>query len=288
MQVLKTISEMQAWSKARRKEGRVIAVVPTMGYLHAGHLSLVECARLAGADAVVVTIFVNPTQFGPNEDFAKYPRDLEHDLQLCESKQVDAVFHPEPSEMYPPNASTWVVEESLSKGLCAKTRPTHFRGVTTVVAKLFNATLPDIAVFGQKDAQQVRVLRRMVRDLNFPIKVVTSPIVRESDGLAMSSRNKYLSEDERRRALVLSHALQAASDSVSKAGADDLDAIVECITAEIEAAEGKVDYVETVDNETLEPLSGTLSRPTLVAVAAYFGKTRLIDNVIIAPQLKKV
>ena len=287
MKLIKGISEMQAWSKAISKEGRTIAVVPTMGYLHAGHLSLIDAARIAGANAIVVTIFVNPTQFGPNEDLEKYPRDLERDLKLCESKQVDAVFNPEPNEMYSNNASTWVVEEKLSKGLCALTRPTHFRGVTTVVAKLFNATLPDIAVFGQKDAQQVRVLKRMTRDLNFPVKIIISPIVRECDGLAMSSRNKYLSQDERERALVISRALQAASDSVSKSGAEDLDAISDCIKAEIEAAGGRIDYVETVDNETMEPLNGTLTRPTLIAVAAYFGATRLIDNVIIAPQLKK-
>ncbi len=288
MKLIKGISEMQAWSKAARKEGKTIAVVPTMGYLHAGHLSLVDAARIAGADAVVVTIFVNPTQFGPNEDLAKYPRDLERDMKLCESKQVDAIFNPEPDEMYSSDASTWVVEERLSKGLCSMTRPTHFRGVTTVVAKLFNATLPDFAVFGQKDAQQARVIRRMARDLNFPVKIVISPIVRECDGLAMSSRNKYLSADERSRALVISRALQAASDSVSKSGADDLDAIVDCVKAEIEAAGGRVDYVETVDNDTLEHVEGTISRPTLIAVAAYFGATRLIDNVIIAPQLKKV
>lgn len=287
MKLIKGIAEMQAWSKAVRKEGRTIAVVPTMGYLHAGHLSLIDAARIAGADAVVVTIFVNPTQFAPNEDLAKYPRDLERDLKLCESRQVDAVFNPEPSEMYHPDASTWVVEESLSKGLCAKTRPTHFRGVTTVVAKLFNATLPDIAVFGQKDAQQARVLKRMARDLNFPVKIVISPIVREHDGLALSSRNKYLSPNERERALVISRALQAASDSVSKSGAEDLDAIVECVKTEIAAAGGKIDYVEAVDNSTLEPLSGTLTRPTLIAAAAYFGPTRLIDNVIIAPQAEK-
>ena len=203
MQVIKTIREMQKWSMDRKKAGKTVAVVPTMGFLHEGHLSLIDAARANGADAVVVTIFVNPIQFAPNEDFDSYPRDFEHDAALLREKNVDAVFAPAVSEMYPAPVTCMVIENKLSKGLCAKTRPTHFNGVTTVVAKLFNATLPDIAVFGQKDAQQARVLKRMVRDLNFPIRMVVAPIVREADGLAKSSRNKYLSEDERARALVL-------------------------------------------------------------------------------------
>jgi len=281
MRLIKTVSEMQEWSKAMRKAGRTIGVVPTMGFLHAGHMSLVDSIRAAGADAIVLTLFVNPTQFGPGEDFDRYPRDLERDLKLCESKGVDAVFNPEPSEMYPAGASTWVVEESLSKGLCAKTRPTHFRGVTTVVAKLFNAVLPDLAVFGQKDAQQARVLKRMARDLNFPVKIIVSPIIRERDGLALSSRNKYLSKDERERALVISRALLAA-DAAVKSGAEDAEALTDCVKAEIAAAGGKVDYVEAVDEETLEPVV-EIKRPVLFAVAAYFGATRLIDNVIAVP-----
>ncbi len=282
MELIKTIAGMQEWSKAMRKAGRTVGVVPTMGFLHAGHMSLVDAIRAGGADAVVLTIFVNPTQFGPNEDFAKYPRDLERDLKLCEERKVDAVFHPEASEMYPPDASTWVVEEKLSQGLCAKSRPTHFKGVATVVAKLFNATLPDIAVFGQKDAQQARVLKRMVRDLNFPVKIMIAPIIRERDGLALSSRNKYLSKDERERALVISRALLAAGAAV-KSGATDAEALTDCVKAEIEAAGGKVDYVEAVDERTLEPVAEEIKGPVIFAVAACFGQTRLIDNMIAVP-----
>ena len=170
MKIIRTIAEMQAWSDEKRRSGATIGVIPTMGFLHEGHLSLIDTARKSGADTIVVTIFVNPTQFGPNEDFDKYPRDFERDAKLCEEKQVDAVFAPSAAEMYPADSSTWVIEEKLSRGLCAKTRPTHFRGVTTVVSKLFLATLPHLAVFGQKDGQQARIIKRMVRDLNFPIR----------------------------------------------------------------------------------------------------------------------
>ena len=250
MKIIRKTKEMQEFSDELRRAGKTIAVVPTMGFLHEGHLSLIDTARKSGADAVIVTIFVNPTQFGPNEDYDKYPRDFEHDRALCEAKNVDAVFAPEPSEMYCPDRSTWVVEEKLSQGLCAKTRPTHFRGVTTVVAKLFLATLPHIAVFGQKDGQQARVIKRMVRDLNFPIRIVISPIIREEDGLARSSRNKYLSEDEHKRALAISRGLFA-----------------------LKAA------IEAVSEETLEPIHEIRGK-MMFPVAAYFGKTRLIDNIL--------
>lgn len=279
MQVIKTIREMQKWSMDRKKAGKTVAVVPTMGFLHEGHLSLIDAARANGADAVVVTIFVNPIQFAPNEDFDSYPRDFEHDAALLREKNVDAVFAPAVSEMYPAPVTCMVIENKLSKGLCAKTRPTHFNGVTTVVAKLFNATLPDIAVFGQKDAQQARVLKRMVRDLNFPIRMVVAPIVREADGLAKSSRNKYLSEDERARALVLSRSLLAAKKMAEK-GEKDLAKLTGFIRKEIEAQGGKVDYVEAIDSEELEPVTVRDGKPVMIALAAYFGTTRLIDNIV--------
>ena len=279
MKVIRTIHEMQEWSDARRRNGATIAVIPTMGYLHEGHLSLIDTARRSGADTIVVTIFVNPTQFGPNEDFAKYPRDFERDAKLCESKQVDAVFAPEAEEMYPEDSSTWVIEEKLSQGLCAKTRPTHFRGVTTVVSKLFLATLPHIAVFGQKDGQQARVIKRMVRDLNFPIRIVISPIIREADGLARSSRNKYLSEEEHRNALSLSRGLMKLKAEI-ESGRTDLAALLAELRASIEAASGSVDYIEAVDAETLEPIE-KISGSMMFPVAVYFGKTRLIDNILV-------
>ena len=279
MQVIKTIREMQKWSMNRKKAGKTVAVVPTMGFLHEGHLSLIDAARANGADAVVVTIFVNPIQFAPNEDFDSYPRDFEHDAALLREKNVDAVFAPAVREMYPAPVPCMVIENKLSKGLCAKTRPTHFNGVTTVVAKLFNATLPDIAVFGQKDAQQARVLKRMVRDLNFPIRMVVAPIVREADGLAKSSRNKYLSEDERARALVLSRSLLAAKEMAEK-GEKDLAKLTGFIRKEIEAQGGKVDYVEAIDSEELEPVTVRDGKPVMIALAAYFGTTRLIDNIV--------
>ena len=279
MQVIKTIREMQKWSMDRKKAGKTVEVVPTMGFLHEGHLSLIDAARANGADAVVVTIFVNPIQFAPNEDFDSYPRDFEHDAALLREKNVDAVFAPAVSEMYPAPVTCMVIENKLSKGLCAKTRPTHFNGVTTVVAKLFNATLPDIAVFGQKDAQQARVLKRMVRDLNFPIRMVVAPIVREADGLAKSSRNKYLSEDERARALVLSRSLLAAKEMAEK-GEKDLAKLTGFIRKEIEAQGGKVDYVEAIDSEELEPVTVRDGKPVMIALAAYFGTTRLIDNIV--------
>ncbi|MGN0870201.1 MAG: pantoate--beta-alanine ligase [Victivallales bacterium] len=279
MQVIKTIREMQKWSMDRKKAGKTVAVVPTMGFLHEGHLSLIDAARANGADAVVVTIFVNPIQFAPNEDFDSYPRDFEHDAALLREKNVDAVFAPAVSEMYPAPVTCMVVENKLSKGLCAKTRPTHFNGVTTVVAKLFNATLPDIAVFGQKDAQQARVLKRIVRDLNFPIRMIVAPIVREADGLAKSSRNKYLSEDERARALVLSRSLLAAKEMAEK-GEKDLAKLTVFIRKEIEARGGKVDYVEAIDSEELEPVTVRDGKPVMIALAAYFGTTRLIDNIV--------
>ena len=279
MEIFRTIREMQAWSMAQKRQGKSIGIVPTMGFLHEGHLSLIDAARANGAELVVVTIFVNPIQFAPNEDFDSYPRDFEHDRALCEEKKADAIFAPTSSEMYPAPITCYVSERKLSKGLCAKTRPTHFDGVTTVVTKLFNAVLPDIAVFGQKDAQQARVLKRMIRDLNFPIKMVIAPIVREADGLAKSSRNKYLSEIERKNALVLSRSLREARAALEK-GERDLTKLTSEIAAKIAAAGGRVDYVESVDADELEPVTSYEGRPVMIALAAYFGTTRLIDNLL--------
>ena len=270
--------EMQAWASARRLEGARIGLVPTMGYLHDGHLSLIEQAR-RHADAVVVSLFVNPVQFGPNEDFEKYPRDEARDLARCEQAGASAVFLPPVATMYAPDASVFITEERLSAGLCGARRPGHFRGVCTVVAKLFNLTLPHVAVFGQKDYQQAAVIRRMVRDLNFPVEIVVAPIVREPDGLAMSSRNVYLSEVERRRALGLSRALQAAAACVAEGGAAA--AAVRARMAEvIDAHALQLDYAEVVDAESLEPVAEA-RRGNVALVAAQCGRTRLIDNRIL-------
>lgn len=273
--VIETVAEMQRWAQAQRKAGLRLGLVPTMGYLHAGHLSLVEEARRR-SDLVVVSIFVNPVQFGPNEDFEKYPRDEARDLALCREAGVAAVFLPAPAAMYLPDASVYVVEERLERGLCGARRPGHFRGVCTVVAKLFNIALPDVAVFGQKDFQQAAVLRRMTRDLNFPVEIVVAPILREADGLAMSSRNVYLAGDERQRALGLSRALAAAVEAVA-AGTCAADEVRRQMCAVLERHALTVDYAEIVDAATLEPVAE--ARPGNVAlIAAYCGRTRLIDN----------
>jgi len=277
---------MQRLAKKWRREGLLIGLVPTMGFLHAGHLSLVREARsrVGKAGRVVVSIYVNPTQFAPTEDFSKYPRDLKRDLKLLRDEGVDVVFAPEDREMYPdrrdvPEAfSTYVVEEKLSRSMEGASRPTHFRGVTTVVAKLFNIVLPDFAVFGQKDFQQAAVIKRMVRDLNFPLRVIVSPTVREADGLAMSSRNKYLEGDLRRQAVVLRRALDAAKSAIKKSktmSAAELKAeIKKLIESEPNA---RLDYVEFFDPETLMPVA-EVSAGNQMALAVCVGKTRLIDN----------
>ncbi|MDD3119478.1 MAG: pantoate--beta-alanine ligase [Victivallales bacterium] len=279
MDVFKTIKAMQQYSMEQKRNGKTVAVVPTMGFLHDGHMSLIDLAR-KNADVVVVTVFVNPTQFGPNEDFAQYPRDFEHDRRLCEEHGVQAIFAPEPKEMYPADCSTWVTEEKLSRGLCAKTRPTHFRGVATVVTKLFHAVLPDVAVFGQKDAQQALILGRMIRDLNFPIRMIVGPIVREADGLALSSRNKYLSAEDRSRAPAISHSLAAAQARMASFPDTDPAELRERIVAEITGSGGRIDYVEVLDAATLESPEVKTTR-LIIAVAVYYGATRLIDNVLI-------
>ncbi len=271
MKIFREPQKLQKWAKAARLAGRKIALVPTMGYLHEGHLSLIAEAKRRGAAEIVVSVFVNPVQFGPNEDYEKYPRDEKADLAKCKAAGATAVFFPTPENMYLDRHSVYIVEEDLSKGLCGARRPGHFRGVCTVVAKLFNLAHPDFAVFGQKDYQQAQIIKRMVRDLNFDLKVYTAPIVREPGGLARSSRNTYLSADERERALALSRAL--ASVAVGRDAASERRRVVR----DLEKAGLKVDYVEFVDGETLENVKKT-AKGVCVLLAVYDGKTRLIDN----------
>ena len=278
MKIVTTPREMQECAREIHARGETIACVPTMGYLHEGHLSLVDRAHKE-ADRVVLTLFVNPIQFGPNEDYAIYPRDAARDTALCEARGVDFLFMPTVADMYAPNASVRVDESSLSKHLCGKVRPGHFNGVCTVVAKLFNATMADVAIFGQKDAQQVAVIRRMVRDLNVPVRIVASPIVREADGLAMSSRNTRLSPEERKNALGLSRGLRKAVDAY-RGGEVSADAIRAIMKDEMEASGLRVDYASAVDGDTLEDVA-ELKAGVLLAVAAYSGATRLIDNAVL-------
>ncbi len=279
MKICKTVEEMGSACRVAKRHGKRLGFVPTMGALHEGHLSLVRAAR-AQSDVVAVSIFVNPTQFGPNEDFTKYPRNFERDCKLLEKEGVDFLFAPSVEEMYPAGAVTHVTVESLSEKLCGKSRPGHFRGVTTVVSKLFHLVEPDVAFFGQKDAAQAAIIRRMVRDLNFPIEIVVCPIVREPDGLAMSSRNAYLDPQQRRSALVLFRSLMEVH-----ALFDHGERIAEKLIAkgkQVFAQEPSVrmDYFEVVDPETLDPMQD-VSRTALVAVAAFVGTTRLIDNIVL-------
>jgi pantoate--beta-alanine ligase len=253
-----------------------------MGALHAGHISLVRASR-AQCDATVTTIFVNPTQFGPNEDFAKYPRTWEADCALLESEGVDLIFAPDAAEMYPPDASTFVEVEGVSDRLDGVSRPGHFRGVATVVAKLFHVVAPDNAFFGQKDAAQVAVLRRMVRDLNFDLKLVVCPTVREADGLALSSRNRYLSADERKQALVLSRALRRIEERIGQGATDPAPLIREALAMFTKEAGVRVDYCRIVDRDSLEDVADVRAG-ALAAVAAWVGSTRLIDNAVIEPR----
>jgi pantoate--beta-alanine ligase len=283
MQIVTSVAAMQRLAQKWQRAGVRIGFVPTMGYLHAGHMSLVKRARqtVGKSSKVVVSIYVNPTQFGPNEDLAKYPRDLPRDLKLCRAEGTDVVFTPGDAEMYPGKAaghySTYVVEETLGRVMEGASRPTHFCGVTTVVAKLFNIVLPDVSVFGQKDYQQAAVIQRMVADLNFPGKIIVAPTLRERDGLAMSSRNKYLDAEQRAQAVILFHALQAAKAAVAKkpvAAAQLKKDLQEFITA---APLARLDYVEFFDPKTLQPVTKA-ARGTHMALAVFFGKTRLIDN----------
>lgn len=279
MKLVPSIAEMRALSRVARAQGKRLGLVPTMGALHEGHLSLVRAAR-SKSGAVAASIFVNPTQFGPQEDFARYPRNLEADCTILEREGVDCVFAPSTEEMYPTGSVTWVTVEGLSDRLCGRSRPGHFRGVTTVVSKLFHIVEPDIAFFGQKDAAQHAIIRRMVRDLDMAVQIEICPIVREPDGLAMSSRNAYLTPAERKSALVLHRSLLRVQE-MFHAGEQDSDKLVQAGRAEIvtESA-ARLDYLEIVHPNTLEPVPQIRSR-ALVAIAAFVGKTRLIDNVVL-------
>ena len=278
MQIEKRVDDVKAQVKAWRNEGLSVGLVPTMGYLHEGHKSLIERA-VQENDRVVVSIFVNPIHFGPTEDLASYPRDLKADALLCENAGAALVFAPEDGEMYAPDFSTFVDMSGVSDELCGKSRPIHFRGVCTVVNKLFNIVTPDRAYFGEKDAQQLAVIRRMVRDLNMNVTIVGCPIVRESDGLAKSSRNTYLSPEERKAALVLSQAIFAGKALVA-AGETDGDRILDSMKAMISAEPlARIDYVEMVKWDTIE-VHHKVDCPGLVAMAVFIGKTRLIDNFI--------
>jgi len=279
LKICNTIHEIQVASRAARRAGKRLGFVPTMGALHDGHLSLVRAAR-ASTDAVAASIFVNPTQFGPNEDFAKYPRSFERDCEMLEREGVLLLFAPSVEEMYPAGAVTWVTVEELSEKLDGRSRPGHFRGVTTVVAKLFHAVEPDAAFFGQKDAVQVAIIRSMVRDLNFAVEIVVCPIVREADGLALSSRNAYLDAEQRKHALALHRSLLRVQNLVN-AGERDVEKLRVAGREEVRREHSvRLDYFEIVDPNTLDPVEG-IGDAMLVAVAAFVGSTRLIDNLVV-------
>lgn len=264
--------------KEWKKQGLSVGLVPTMGYLHEGHKSLIEKA-VSENDRVVVSVFVNPIQFAPSEDLESYPRDIEKDTALCESAGADLIFNPTPEEMYPDGFSTHVTMDGLTKELCGKTRPTHFGGVCTVVSKLFNIAAPDRAYFGEKDAQQLAIIKRMVKDLNFDIEIVGCPIVREADGLAKSSRNTYLNAEERKAALILSKSI-ALGKKLVESGERSSKAVIKAMTEKIETEPlARIDYVNIVNADSIEPVD-TISGNILAAIAVYIGKTRLIDNFI--------
>lgn len=281
MKIVSTITEVREQIGEWKKAGNTVGFVPTMGYLHEGHMSLIDAA--GENDKVVVSIFVNPMQFGPNEDLASYPRDLEHDAARCEAHGVDLIFHPTPEEMYGENFYSYVDMNVLTQELCGLSRPVHFRGVCTVVAKLFNIVTPDKAYFGQKDAQQLAVIKRMVKDLNMPLTVIGCPIVREEDGLAKSSRNTYLSAEERKAALVLSRSIFLGKQMVEN-GEQDCKKIIAAMREEIEKEPlAKIDYVKIVNLDTVQQID-KISGDVLAAIAVYIGKTRLIDNFICEQQ----
>ncbi len=276
MRIETTVAAVKAQVKEWKAQGLSIGLVPTMGYLHEGHASLIEAARKEN-DRVVVSVFVNPMQFGPNEDLESYPRDLDKDAALCESIGADMIFHPEPEEMYGDHFYTYVNMDVLTQELCGLSRPVHFRGVCTVVNKLFHIVSPDRAYFGQKDAQQLAIIRRMVEDLNMDVEVVGCPIIREADGLAKSSRNVYLSAEERQAALVLSRSIRLGQQMVED-GETSTAAITDAMKAEIEKEPlARIDYVKAVDGLTMQQIE-TVQKPMLVAIAVFIGKTRLIDN----------
>ena len=279
MKIIRKISEMQQYAETLRQQGKTIGFVPTMGFLHEGHLSLMRLAR-PRCDTLVVSIFVNPTQFGPNEDLDKYPRDFRRDEELCRQEKVDVIFYPTAEEMYPQPYRTFVNVEKLTETMCGASRPGHFRGVATVVAKLFNIVKPHLAVFGQKDYQQAQVIRQMVHDLNFDVEILTGPIVREPDGLAMSSRNKYLSAAQRKDALVLRQSLQLAQTLIRQ-GERNPAVLRERMEKLIESVPtSRIDYIAIVDPETLEDVAAIGER-TLIALSVFIGQTRLIDNMVV-------
>ena len=279
MKIVSTVAEVREIVKGWRAAGETVGLVPTMGFLHAGHQSLIA-ASVKGNDHTVVSVFVNPTQFGPNEDLASYPRDLDRDAALCESTGADVIFHPEPAEMYPEGFVSFVDMNGLTNHLCGLSRPVHFRGVCTVVSKLFNIVQPDHAYFGQKDAQQLAVVKRMVKDLNMPLEIVGCPIVREADGLAMSSRNTYMNAEERKAALILSQSIRLGEQMV-KDGERDANVVKSAMTALIESEPmAEIDYVEVVDGLTMESID-TIKGEILCAIAVKINnKVRLIDNFI--------
>lgn len=278
MDICDKIIDVRKRVNAWKKEGLTIGFVPTMGYLHEGHKSLIDAARKDN-DKVVVSIFVNPMQFAPTEDLESYPRDLQKDSQLCKDAGVDLIFHPQPEEMYTDGFCSYVDMNGLTTELCGKSRPIHFRGVQTVVLKLFNIVKPDKAYFGQKDAQQLAVIKRMVKDLNVDTEIVGCPIIREPDGLAKSSRNTYLNPDERKAALILSRSLKLGKELI-ESGETDSKKVIKAITDSINTEPlAKIDYVDIVDFSTITP-TDKIGKSVLVAVAVYIGKTRLIDNFI--------
>ena len=276
MKIVTTIAEAKEQIIEWRSQGLSVGLVPSMGYLHEGHASLMKEA-VKQMDKVAVSVFVNPTQFGPGEDYDSYPRDLDHDIAICEEQGVDLIFHPSVEEMYGKNYNTYVTMETLGDELCGKSRPIHFRGVCTVVTKLFNIITPDKAFFGQKDAQQLAIIKRMVKDLNMNLEVVGCPIIREDDGLAKSSRNTYLSPEERQAALILSKTIFMGQEMV-KNGERDVKTLLDAMKANIETEPlAKIDYVEVVDGETMQKVE-KIEESVLVAMAVYIGSTRLIDN----------
>ena len=277
MKIIGTVENLRKELTPLRKFGKTISLVPTMGYFHEGHLSLMDIAR-KNSDIVVVSLFVNPIQFSPNEDIERYPRDFERDEQLAEERGVDIIFYPDVKEMYPEPFYTYVSTEELSRVLCGASRPIHFRGVTTIVAKLFNIVQPDIAVFGQKDAQQAIIIKQMIKDLNFPIKIIIAPIIREKDGLAMSSRNRYLSSEEREQAPTICKALTRAHEEV-RLGNKNTKEIEDLIREIISSADlARIEYIGIIDDSTLKNVE-SIEDGTFAAVAVLFGRTRLIDNV---------
>lgn len=278
MQLVHTIAEVREIVSSWRKEGLTVGLVPTMGYLHEGHQSLIK-KSVEQNDRTVVSVFVNPIQFGPNEDLATYPRDINRDMQKVEEVGGELIFNPEPAEMYPGHFTSFIDTTETTELLCGAVRPIHFRGVCTVVGKLFNIVCPDRAYFGQKDAQQLATIKRFARDLNFPIEIVPCPIIREDDGLAMSSRNTYLSPEERKAALILSQSLKLGKKAIEE-GEKSAKKIIDIITTNIKTEPlARIDYVEVVDFENIQRVD-TIEGETLVAIAVYIGKTRLIDNFI--------